>query len=74
MLLKPCPFCGGSASYSEAGMRVQVTCNSCLARGFYLDMATKLSIDDWLRARRIVVESWNKRVDINKQQLSGNSR
>jgi len=57
MLLKPCPFCGGSASYSEAGMRVQVTCNSCLARGFYLDMATKLSIDDWLCARRIVVES-----------------
>lgn len=53
--LKPCPFCGGKATYDTNGNAYWVICLGCGAR-------SRITCFDGDKGRRIVSEAWNRRV------------
>lgn len=53
--LKPCPFCGGKASYDTNGSTYWVICLGCGAR-------SRITCFDRDKGRRALAEAWNRRV------------
>lgn len=53
--LKPCPFCGGKATYDTNGSTYWVICRECGAK-------SRITCFDGNKGRRAVSEAWNRRV------------
>lgn len=52
--LKPCPFCGGQATYDTNGTAFWVICKECGAK-------TAITFIDGRAGKKIVTDRWNRR-------------